>query len=281
MVITSTSTSCILIPIHPKHYHYIYDLIKANNAPFPIYLIFSDHNDVKQFNTELLQEGRYMHFVLEDIMPLSNDLRRLFDNRRSWINVKKLQGLKHLYETTTYDHIIVIDAEIKFLTFTAGAEALIKKSVDTKTILGTDNYNRRLASAINRSTINILPQTWEPKLLALTSQTQYIAWWSTIPIYERQYISGFLASLRPDYITQLDYHSFDFIIYYLYLAYFEYVTLKRLPFSIELAYTINEFDIISKDNLVLWVNSRMYHTNPSYFNSKPELLLVFHLDRMR
>jgi len=278
-----STSSCILIPVYPRHYPYLVDVLQMNNAPFPIYVCFTNREEFDLFDKkELFIAPKYNFFFLEDLIDLRR-YRKRFNEVGSWINVKKFVGLKHLHDTTQFDHFLVIDAEVKFLTspeLCCDYEAFVKQSVDSRVIIGTCiNGKHEVIQTINNTSMDLLPSEWRTKLEELTCNKEYLAWWSTIPIYERKYLDDFYEVLGPDYFTKLVYRSFDYVIYYLFLIFKGYVTLKTVPWGLECSPRLEHFLEISAENIILWVSRRIYDKDPEYFKSRPEVMIIFHLDR--
>ena len=91
----------LLIPIHPPHYHYIYNLInncKKDNIEIDMYYVFSNEEDYNTFTMK------------QDISPI---ICNAFETQ-SIITYKKLVGLKHL-ANSNYDYIICCDSEIDII----------------------------------------------------------------------------------------------------------------------------------------------------------------------
>ena len=90
----------LCIPIHPKHYNYIYNLIDLTNQNhdnnIDIFLIFSNENDYNSFNKK--------DFIKKIILPPNT-------RSHSIVTYKKFYCLEILKNKEKYDYFIVCDAE--------------------------------------------------------------------------------------------------------------------------------------------------------------------------
>jgi hypothetical protein len=92
-------TIAFLIPCHPPHYHYIYDLIHKcndNDIKIDIHVVFSSKHDYELFTLK------------SDIQPLILDESV---KTKSIITYKKFFGLEQLMHSK-YEYILCCDSEI-------------------------------------------------------------------------------------------------------------------------------------------------------------------------
>ena len=281
----ATKNCCFLIPVHPKHYHYVYDIMnKSYDVPFVCYILFTNRGEYELFGLKYVfgeEEGKFRALFLEDLCAL-RDMWGEFDRARSWINVKKLLGVRHLYRTTEFASILVVDAEVTFIPQKEGVshEALVKMSCDRACIIGTEhNGDAPIIQKINHNAMSVLPRDWYDRMCELTNSRRFLAWFTNIPIYERKYLGEFFEAVGEDFVRKLTYHSFDHVVYYLFLAYKGYVTLDRVDVGLECYPHIDKFVQISGKYPILWVTNRIYINDPEYFMRHPHTFIVFHLDR--
>ena len=104
---------CIYIPIHPKHFDYIYNIIDNYTIPFDCIFCFTTEEDLDNFEYKHKLNNKFKYIIFSNLYP-STKFREL-TLKNSWINAKKLLGLKYIYQTFEYEYIIICDAEIKFL----------------------------------------------------------------------------------------------------------------------------------------------------------------------
>lgn len=277
--IFSHSSCCIIIPIHPKHFDFIYEVIDSSSFPFDFILCFTNDSDFKEFkyNDKLKQ-----YVILSDICDIK--LFEHFSINRSWVNVKKLLCLQHIYKTHNYKYYIVCDAEIRFLKKSNTTDH-IKELCDTKQFLGTETIGHLVVvQNINKTSISLLPEEWHDKLKDLTNNYKLLAWWSNIPIYETKYLDEFYNVLGKDYILKLTFYSFDHVIYYLFLVfkgYWSIISTETFGYSVilECYSDLKAFKAISNVFPLLWTNYKTYIQDPDYFNNHDKIFMIYHLDR--
>lgn len=282
------STCLVYIPLHPKHYDYIYELMdEPVQLPFDYCFCFTNQSDLEMFAyKDRLDGNKYKRFLLTDIC--SEKRFRLFEYKRSWVNVKKLCGLKHIYLTMpSYEHILVFDAEIKIINKDVDHVGLIREVCERAEILGSGKYKSPCWHALNihRCSIRMLHRGWRRGLNALTNNGCYCAWFTNIPIYERKYLGEFFDVLGPGFENNLSYFSFDHVIYYLFLAVRGYWKLRNIEdfghsVGLECSNDINPYIDASKQFPLLWVRDSIYRENKEYIEKEDKRAFIsFHRDR--
>jgi hypothetical protein len=233
---------------------------------------------------ELLQDDKCKYFLFNRICQ--NKTIRYIHRHNSWINSKKLLGLKYINEQFDYEYIIICDSEIKFLKKNIDYYSLIKSVCDKAIILGTDlNGECNIIQSINSKCISVLPNEWHNTLIEITNNKTFLAWFSNIPIYEKKYLSEFFDTLGINFIYKLSYFSFDYVIYYLFLCYKGYWKLQNIKeygYSDGLECSIDEkmFKDVSSKFPLLWVSNRIYIKCVDYIENKNcNVFIIFHLDR--
>lgn len=229
---------------------------------------------------------KYNYFHLSDIIQLQPQQVAHINQTHAWINVKKLLGLQYIHETFDYTYIIVCDAEIKIIPKYMDHMKALEEVCDRGEILGTELHgDTPIVQKINRSSMNMLPQEWLPKLLDITNNARYLAWFSNLPIYESRYLTEFFHTLGKDYIDRLIYYSFDHVVYYLFCLYKGYWGAKRIEdyghsVGLECTYQANVYQDIASKFPLLWVSYRIYSKIPEFIESTADKsFIVFHRDR--
>lgn len=260
-----------VIPIHPPHYHFIYNFInklKINNIQINIYLVFSNDADYDQFT-------------------MKNEINPIICNpfkTNSIVTYKKFFGLKHL-ANSNYDYIICCDSEIDILCpyFTnENINNKIKQIFDNKQIYAGD-CNNSYTIDVTKTCALIYPENYE-YLKQITNDFMLYFWWSDLPVYRREDIGPFFNIINYDNIVST---QFDYIIYQYYLIlYHDFkiintTSITQLNWSLELLLT-NNIDILN--GLInikygfSWVTKDFYNLNSTFIESQKGFL-IYHLDR--
>jgi hypothetical protein len=164
-----------IIPIHPKHYHFIYkfiDNIKENNINIDIFLVFSDEKDFLIFDKK--------NNIREIIMP------NIHTN--NIVTYKKFFALDKLKQNTEYDYFIVCDAEIDIIpeNFTeSNMLDKINKIYNNKIIYAGEVQDMNVKNITNTS-CNLICN--DSKLENITKNYRLYYWWSDLPIYKRDHL---------------------------------------------------------------------------------------------
>jgi len=260
-----------LIPIHPPHYNFIYNLINkitTNDIEIDIYLVFSNDTDYNNFS-------------------MKNEIQAIICDpfkTESIITYKKFFGLKHLAKSK-YDYIICCDSEIDIISknFTNNIiNNKIKHMFDSKKIYA--GYTERdLALRITEASANLFPEKYD-FLKNITKNFRMYFWWSDLPVYRRADITQFLSIIKYDNIT---WYHFDHIIYQYYLIlYHEFEIINTTPIT-NTDWSLEELS--TDDNDVLnklidikyefnWTTKNMYMLNKKFIEMQ-KVFLIYHLDR--
>jgi hypothetical protein len=260
-----------LIPVHPPHYHYIYNLInkcKINDIEVDIFLVFSNQADYDNFN---MKNG---------IKPIICSHL----NTKSIITYKKFFGLKQL-ANSKYDYIICCDSEIDIICDNFTNENIndkIKHIFNNKKIYAGDT-NVNAIKNITQTSANLFPEKYDFLKNITTNFTLYF-WWSDLPVYRTADITPFLSMINYDNIV---WAHFDYIIYQYYLILyhgFEIINttcITNLKWSLE---SLNTNDINILNKLVdinygfSYITKKMYKLNKNFIDSQKGFL-IYHLDR--
>ena len=271
-----TETCAIIIPIYPKHYHYIYVLLMQKIYEIiDIYLVFSSEADYQLF----LHKNR----IRKIIIPENNT-----NENGNIVTYKKFYALEQLANNINYDYFIVCDAEIGIVNKNFTMENIItkiKNIYENKTIYAGENNNSFHNNITRTSTQLFNEQSDVNKLQYITNNYKLYYWWSDIPVYKRDHLTHFFSTIHYNYDI-LNFSHFDHLIYlnYLHLYHeFRFLNLKpiiNIEYSLEEAMLNREqLNKLEGENYGFgFVNAKTFFSKQMYYTDKGTLLL-FHLDR--
>ena len=257
----------LLIPIHPPHYQFVYDLLnklKANDIHIDIHLVFSKQADCDKFAMK------------NEIHPIICTPFYTF----SVVTHKKFFGLKHLCNSK-YDYIICCDSEIDIIcdNFTnENIHSKIHQIFDNKKI-----YCGEIGTKIMEKSAELFPEKYE-YLKNITQNFTLYSWWSDLPVYRRADIKPFLDMIKCDNMV---WEHFDHIIYQYYLILyhnFEIVNttpITNLQWSLEKLSTNDSNVLNGLQNInygFSWSNKKFYDLNTTFVESQKGFL-IYNLDR--
>jgi hypothetical protein len=260
-----------LIPIHPKHYHFIYNLInklKSNDIKVDIYLVFSNNTD-------------YSDFTMKD--AIHSIICEPFQTA-SIVTYKKFFGLKKLAESK-YDYIICCDSEIDIICDNFTNEIVnnkIKHIFDNKIIYAGD-VTGIYVTIVTETSANLFPEKYDFLKNVTKNFTMYF-WWSDLPVYKRTHINPFFKMINYDNII---FEHFDFVIYQCYLIlYHGFEIINTTPIT-DLKWSLES---LHTDNIVVlnklldikygfsWNTNKMYVLNKKFIELQKGFI-IYHLDR--
>jgi hypothetical protein len=267
--ITRINRVALVIPIHPKHYDVIYNLIDKmyeNKNVMDIFLVFSSDEDYGKFerkdkvNKIVLLPGHKTDCI---------------------VTYKKFFALEQLRKKKKYDYFIVCDAEISIIPENFNEENILKKIekiYENKIVYaGGKDLNE-----ITKESANLFRE--EDRLKKLTKDFTLYYWWSDLPTYKREHLKDFFSKI--DY-SNINWSHFDHLIYLNYLIlYHKFRILNITPIlnwehSLESYFTedINMLDTL-KDNKYgfSWATPKLFNVNKDYL-LKEGAFLLYHLDR--
>jgi|688.fasta_scaffold42219_4 2-polyprenyl-3-methyl-5-hydroxy-6-metoxy-1,4-benzoquinol methylase len=263
---------CFVIPVHPPKYDYVYDLLEENFIPFETFLIFTTERDYDLFERkDLLSNEKYKALILDrDCKVEVTHMTR----ESGIINAKKLYAVKHLHSLQMYDGIIAIDSETKFLDKEIDAESLISSVINSKFLpvqVGRP-YTREIVS----NAIKVFPEKYERDLINLTENMNICHWFSEgMPIYVSSYLDEFFETIG-DFEKKLNFWSFDYVVFWLFLALKEYVKLEKFTSS---PFDQNGFHCNNNRYSKLWCFLSEFEANKErILSSENSLIAVFTLD---
>jgi hypothetical protein len=262
----------LIIPIHPKHYHFIYNLLnKINNID--IILIFSNEHDYNCFN--------YKDKIIPILLPINTQ-------SNSIVSYKKFYALDKLKYNKKYDYFIVLDAEIDIVIENFNKKNVInkiEKIFNNKLFYGGNSNDHGLIN-ITKTSANIICNNNSEviKLANITNNYTLYYWWSDLPVYKREHLCDFFSKFS---YNNMNWLHFDHIIYLNYLILhhdFKCINLSQLQlcnWSLESFDTdnINKILLLKKNNLGFsWIIPRFFHKNKDFF-IKEGTFILYHLDR--
>lgn len=210
--------NCFIIPIHPEKYEYAYNLVKGN-IPFFTYFIFTNRDEYEKFEMKHIFGNMFEKIILEDF-----GINLKMSREEGIITAKKFYALKTIYNSAKFENLIVIDAETEFLN-----KDIDKIERNIELVLSSNIipciYENSHSELVIGNSINVLPESWREKLLELTMQKKLSHWFTQgIPIYQKKYLKEFFETLG-DFEKKLNFWTFDYVIFYLFLAYRRYTFL--------------------------------------------------------
>jgi hypothetical protein len=260
-----------LIPSHPPHYHYIYNLVNnltKYDIKVDIYLVFSNMEDYNKFTMK------------NEIKPIICDSYKT----NSIITYKKFFGLKHL-ANSKYDHIICCDSEIDIISKNFNNSNINNKLRDifNNKYIYAGYSNDPVLIEINKKSANMFQEKYD-YLKDITNNFSLYFWYSDLPVYRKEDILPFLNMINYE---NLIWEHFDYILYQYYLILyhrFQIVNttpITKLNFSFERLNT-NDINILQKLLDIKygfgWVNKQMYDLNKDFLESH-KTFLIYNLDR--
>lgn len=269
---TKIDNIAFLIPVHPPHYHYIYNLINTitnNNIELDIFLVFSYKTDYDLFN-------------------MKNEIKPIICNhldKRSIVTFKKYFGLKQLINSK-YDYIICCDSEIDILCHNFTIENInnkIQNIFNNKKIYAGDTSTMDFNICITQTSANLFPDKHD-FLKNITNDFTLYFWWSDLPVYRTIDIPILFNMINYD---NINWNHFDYIIYQYYLIIyhgFEIINttpITNVKWSLE-GLNTNDNNILNKlvdiNYGFSWNTRKMYNLNQSFIESQKGFL-IYHLDR--
>lgn len=198
--------SCFLTPIHHPKFNYGLELIKSYNKYFDddhIYLVFSSIEEEAVFKS-LAGTLRYRSIVYN--ASISNG---------GIITEKKFYGLQHIYNTTDFIYVGVIDVDTEFFK-TVDYNDLFLKYYQTATLWG-NSYDFSPVPII-QSPFKFFNWEDQRRLFEITQGSRVYFWFNDIPVYNREYFLDFINYINYNQrVHELVWYDWDFNIYAYYL----------------------------------------------------------------
>ena len=271
----------LCIPIHPKHYNYIYNLIDLTNQNhdnnidiynIDIFLIFSNEKHYNSFNKK--------DFIKKIILPPNTHSPFI-------VTYKKFYCLEILKNEEKYDYFIVCDAEITIIPENFNRNNILNKinKIYQNKLIYAGVPNRRHIERIIKESASIFVNNEDVnKLKNITNNFKLYYWWSDLPIYKREHLTDFFSKICYDNII---WHHFDHIIYLNYLILYHNFNILNISDLIKCHWSLESYNTKDEKHLSILKNNNYgfsWVTPQFFYNYKDYLLkegcfLLYHLDR--
>jgi len=260
-----------IIPIYPKHYYYIYnliDLIFQNNIIIDIYLVFSNENDYNVFD----KKDKIKKIIIPQIKTFNI------------VTYKKFFALETLKNDINYDYFIVCDAETTIIpeNFTEiNILNKILKIYENKIIYAGETNCKKMKDIIKSSTTLIYNGN---QLKNITKKYTLYFWWSDLPVYKREHLTDFFYKIN---YSNINWNHFDHKVYLSYLVLYHNFNIINLTEIIGINWSLESYNTDNIDNLNLlklnnygfsYITTNFYRNHINFFMNEGTFLL-YHLDR--
>ena len=281
MEITNTA---FVIPTHPPHYHYIYNLIwrlEQAKIHIDIFLVFSNTSDFELFN--------FKSSIKPIIIP---SMPKWSEIQTPVVVFKTFYALKQL-AATTYDYFIVCDSEIDIIGENLTNENLREKITTifaNRNIYSGDVSDNSITNGYLREILDksagVFNETDRESLRLITKDfTQYI-WWSDMPVFRRADLDKFFDRIDE---TKVSWYVFNHIVYLYFLILtddFKIVdttNITGMNWSLEhpnIVYNKTMIDKLSELGVGFsWVVYKSFLTMKDHFKKDKKTIILYHLDR--
>jgi len=263
----------LIIPLHPKDFHYIYNIKNklTMNKFLDIYFIFSNKDDFDQF-----QYKNDFNFIIIDNTNTNNIV-----TYKKWFSLNQLAD--------KYDYYIVCDSEIDIIIENFTLNNILNKInyiFENKCIYAGQIMNNDTLTNITKTSCDIFKSCQDiDKLKELTLNYNLYYWWSDIPVYKGSHVIDFFSKIK-DY-KNINWYHFDHKIYLNYLVLyhdFNFVNITphiNIYWSLE-SYNVNDVNYLEKLKNIKysfsWVVPKLFIQYKDFFINNGTFLL-YHLDR--
>lgn len=261
----------VVIPIHPPHYEYIYNLLtktRKHGLHMDIFLVFSSKEHYELFTMK------------DDIKPIiAEDV-----NPRAVTTYKKFYALQRLADSA-YDYFIVCDAEIDIVPENLEERNILEKIeaiFANKVLYGGDVQGNAVAEKIMESCRSAFLE-YESILMRYKAGNLY-TWWSDLPVYKREHLGHFFSRIPP--LELLTWENFDHLLYQYYLlVHHDFHVANITPatgvrWSLEHLMGGNPAVLTNLEKMGFgfgWITKKNFRTAPEYF-VKQGAFLIYHMD---
>ena len=256
----------LVIPVCPRHYHYIYTVLeKANNA-LDLHLIFTNQEDYMAFEAK----DRIHPIILPECVRTDNI-----------VTYKKFYALQHHLQTNTaYEYFIVCDAEIDIVANNfnhAHIAAKCKEIFDKRVVYGGTITDSRVRRIITDSASLV-------KGDHSCIDTSIYTWWSDLPVYKRDTLEHFFQLI--DY-ANLSWFHFDHIVYQSYLVMYHGFKTCNVSSFINLKWSLESYVAPNMTELTIlknlgygfaWVSPYLFKKYDAFLIEAGAVIL-YHMDR--
>lgn len=216
----------------------------------------------------------------------------LFEKTRSIINVKKIFGLMHEFES--YEGIICTDDEIEFIRSFEGVELfrdLLSRKVfpatDITNVQSKDNILQRVLTECSK----FLPlQNDRIVIQEETSNYSLFSWFSDLPFYQSCDVPDFLKKfglIDYDSLRQLSFFTFDHILFQYYKILNDGYKYQKLDWSYDTKGAYNWFECLHLEPIKYeYISYYQENFAPKWASSYvltdhfTEAICLFHTDRV-
>lgn len=265
------SMIAFIIPIHPKHYNYIYNLLEIIDKFYitiDLWLVFSNDYDYSLF----LKKDKIKKIIIPNT------------DTGNIVTYKKFFALETLKEDKTYDYFIVCDSEITIIPENFNQENIlnrINKIFENKIIYAGELQSDDWKNIIKTSCSLLTDQDILEKV---TKNYSLYFWWSDLPVYKREHLTHFFNVIKYDSINC--YH-FDHKIYLSYLILHDKFRIVNITPFININWSLESYNTTDIKYLKILKSlkySFSFLTKPFYNNhidffKKEGTFLLYHLDR--
>lgn len=261
-----------VIPIHPPHYHYIYNLInKVEFDNIDLFLIFSNTDDYNNFN----EKDRIKPIIIPNNIHTKNI-----------VTFKKFYALKHHLIHTNYDSFIICDSEIGLIYENFNITNMLKSIntfFDNKLIYAGETPQEEIHNIIYNSS-NIFDNYNKEKLKEITNNFTLYSWWSNMPIYKREHIAHFFDTINDN---NINWFHFDHLIYTFYLLLYHSFNIINITHIIGNRWSMESYNTDNIEHLIIleqnkysfdWITLKLFDKFKDHFINR-NCLLLYHLDR--
>lgn len=268
-----TEKIAIIIPVHPPHFHYIYNLIKKTSKLMTFIdfvIVFSNNSDYSSFTEK--------DKIKEIIIPENT-------NTGNIISFKKLYALEQFKTIRIYDYFIICDAEIDIIPENFTQHNIINKinNIFKNKIIYAGNYTPDFIKNIIKMCCEKFIDDLD-KLKEITKNYTLYYWWSDLPVYKYEHLVSFFDKV--DY-TDIKHEHFDNLLYINYLLLYHDFTLLNITPLLNIKWSLEGFNTNNVEDLnILKKNHYGFSfVIPWFFyNYKDYLMnegtfLLYHFDR--
>lgn len=262
------TTFALIIPIHPKHYHYIYDLIRIIDINLDLFLVFTNQNEYESFE----RQDRVKKIVIPEITT------------GNIVTFKKYFALEQL-KNTNYKYFIVCDAEITIVPENFNEKNIFSKinKIFKNKIIYAGETNDENINSITKNSVDLIIDK-EQKLEKITKNYKLYFWWSDLPVYKKDHLTHFFSVINYNNLT---WYHFDHVIYTSYLLLYQKFNIVNITPILNIHWSLESYNTLDIDNLHKLQSNKYgfsFITKQLYDNHKEFLqqegcFLLYHLDR--
>ena len=256
--------SCFVSPIHKAKFEDGVNLIRSYNEHFKdddIFLVFSSQQESEEFKNSF-GELKYQTIISQN-----------YDSRKGVVTLKKIYGLKHIFENTNFVNVGVVDADSEFFCH-KDYDFLFEEYVKNTTLYSNGANGVQTVISSPKKFFNVE----ENKKIDELINNEYF-WFNEIPIYNKDRFIEFLKHINYEKRErEVEWHDFDFIIYGYFLLIKNYAKCKSLNIKTSTSF-LEEQHRIDKNEF-----SKIFNTyNPMWIKNPIDdmknVFMKLHIDR--